>query len=103
MVVADDVQLHVSEMRYRMCRNRSEYETSETPRVHCPVNRFSFFLLFYFFFFFLIVTKVLDSFFGNVCELDLVFNFHKVKGYTYIACKEIIFLTDSPKTCLRRV
>ena len=23
---------------------------------------------------------MLDSFFGNVCELDLVFNFYKVRG-----------------------
>ena len=25
-------------------------------------------------------VEVLDSFFGNVCELDLVFNFYKVGG-----------------------
>jgi hypothetical protein len=25
-------------------------------------------------------VEVLDSFFGNVCELDLVFNFYKVCG-----------------------
>ena len=25
-------------------------------------------------------VEVLDQFFGNVCELDLVFNFHKVFG-----------------------
>ena len=25
-------------------------------------------------------VEVLDSFFGNVCELDLVFNFYKVSG-----------------------
>ena len=25
--------------------------------------------------------EVLDSFFGNVCELDLVFNFYKVSGF----------------------
>jgi hypothetical protein len=25
-------------------------------------------------------VEVLDQFFGNVCELDLVFNFHKVYG-----------------------
>ena len=24
--------------------------------------------------------EVLDQFFGNVCELDLVFNFYKVSG-----------------------
>jgi hypothetical protein len=30
-------------------------------------------------------VEVLDAFFGNVCELDLVFNFYKVsalRGYT---------------------
>ena len=26
-------------------------------------------------------VEVLDSFFGNVCELDLVFNFYKVRHY----------------------
>lgn len=26
-------------------------------------------------------VEVLDSFFGNVCELDLVFNFYKVGGF----------------------
>ena len=26
-------------------------------------------------------VEVLDAFFGNVCELDLVFNFYKVRGY----------------------
>jgi AP-2 complex subunit sigma-1 len=26
-------------------------------------------------------VEVLDAFFGNVCELDLVFNFYKVSGY----------------------
>ena len=25
-------------------------------------------------------VEVLDAFFGNVCELDLVFNFYKVRG-----------------------
>lgn len=25
-------------------------------------------------------VEVLDQFFGNVCELDLVFNFYKVSG-----------------------
>jgi AP-2 complex subunit sigma-1 len=25
-------------------------------------------------------VEVLDQFFGNVCELDLVFNFYKVRG-----------------------
>ena len=27
-------------------------------------------------------VEVLDSFFGNVCELDLVFNFYKVRDRT---------------------
>jgi hypothetical protein len=27
-------------------------------------------------------VEVLDSFFGNVCELDLVFNFYKVRGFS---------------------
>ena len=26
-------------------------------------------------------VEVLDMYFGNVCELDLVFNFHRVFGY----------------------
>ena len=31
-------------------------------------------------------VEVLDSFFGNVCELDLVFNFYKVsRGYGFLA------------------
>ncbi len=25
-------------------------------------------------------VEVLDSYFGNVCELDIIFNFHKVRG-----------------------
>lgn len=28
-------------------------------------------------------VEVLDQFFGNVCELDLVFNFYKVRYRTY--------------------
>ena len=28
-------------------------------------------------------VEVLDSFFGNVCELDLVFNFYKVCGFCF--------------------
>lgn len=27
-------------------------------------------------------VEILDKYFGNVCELDLIFNFHKV--YTYV-------------------
>ena len=30
-------------------------------------------------------VEVLDSFFGNVCELDLVFNFYKVRQYYLLA------------------
>lgn len=30
----------------------------------------------------LTLFNILDSFFGNVCELDLLFNFHKVGKYT---------------------
>ena len=26
-------------------------------------------------------VEVLDRYFGNVCELDLIFNFHKVSGH----------------------
>lgn len=33
-------------------------------------------------------VEVLDSFFGNVCELDLVFNFYKVRHH-------LSFLVDS--------
>ena len=29
-------------------------------------------------------VEVLDSFFGNVCELDLVFNFYKVGGALFV-------------------
>ncbi|KAL8905599.1 MAG: hypothetical protein Q9207_002549, partial [Kuettlingeria erythrocarpa] len=29
-------------------------------------------------------VEVLDSFFGNVCELDLVFNFYKVRECTHL-------------------
>ncbi len=29
-------------------------------------------------------VEVLDSFFGNVCELDLVFNFYKVSKEAFI-------------------
>ena len=32
-------------------------------------------------------VEVLDQFFGNVCELDLVFNFYKV-GITMLAMTE---------------
>lgn len=30
-------------------------------------------------------VEVLDAFFGNVCELDLVFNFYKVREYDNMA------------------
>lgn len=31
-------------------------------------------------------VEVLDHFFGNVCELDLVFNFHKVRRAFFLLC-----------------
>ena len=31
-------------------------------------------------------VEVLDRYFGNVCELDLIFNFHKVGLHPYILC-----------------
>ena len=30
-------------------------------------------------------VEILDHYFNNVCELDLVFNFHKVRGWTKIS------------------
>jgi hypothetical protein len=33
-------------------------------------------------------VEVLDSFFGNVCELDLVFNFYKVRRLDRTNAKE---------------
>jgi AP-2 complex subunit sigma-1 len=33
-------------------------------------------------------VEVLDAFFGNVCELDLVFNFYKV-GASMISCVKL--------------
>jgi len=38
-------------------------------------------------------VEVLDKYFGNVCELDLIFNFHKVKYVlfkTYFILDEIL-------------
>lgn len=29
-------------------------------------------------------VELLDQFFSNVCELDLVFNFHKVRGISFL-------------------
>ena len=29
-------------------------------------------------------VEILDQYFGNVCELDLVFNFHKVVCSAYV-------------------
>lgn len=43
-------------------------------------------------------VEVLDAFFGNVCELDLVFNFYKVrKEYmrgAHVACKTVVHRRD---------
>ena len=36
--------------------------------------------------------EILDTYFGNVCELDLVFNFYKV-----YAIVDEIFVTDDPE------
>jgi len=33
-------------------------------------------------------VEVLDAFFGNVCELDLVFNFYKV-GASMVSCVKL--------------
>lgn len=33
-------------------------------------------------------VEVLDQFFGNVCELDLVFNFYKVRARVRNGCSE---------------
>ena len=39
-------------------------------------------------------VEVLDSFFGNVCELDLVFNFYKVGVVLLVvACGMSLWLT----------
>lgn len=34
-------------------------------------------------------VEVLDSFFGNVCELDLVFNFYKVRPFICGVLKDV--------------
>lgn len=41
-------------------------------------------------------VEVLDQFFGNVCELDLVFNFYKV-GRTVYALKNVVLRPASRK------
>ena len=35
-----------------------------------------------------VFVEMLDKYFGNVCELDLVFNFHKVRG----VCSALSFM-----------
>lgn len=37
-------------------------------------------------------VEVLDSFFGNVCELDLVFNFYKVGFFFLFSCPDFVSL-----------
>lgn len=37
-------------------------------------------------------VEILDKYFGNVCELDLIFNFHKVK---YLLFRPILYWTNS--------
>lgn len=42
-------------------------------------------------------VEVLDSFFGNVCELDLVFNFYKVGPFLSQHCSTVSTLVDCGK------
>jgi hypothetical protein len=39
-------------------------------------------------------VEMLDRYFGNVCELDLVFNFHKVRGALGL-CYSVLMLVTS--------
>jgi AP-2 complex subunit sigma-1 len=38
----------------------------------CPISKLALYVVI------LLVWQILDHYFGNVCELDLVFGFHKV-------------------------
>ncbi|CAR21908.1 Aps2p [Lachancea thermotolerans CBS 6340] len=42
-----------------------------------------------------LLVEVLDAFFGNVCELDIVFNFHKA----YMILDELIIGGEIQETC----
>ena len=44
-------------------------------------------------------VEVLDHFFGNVCELDLVFNFHKV----YLIIDEFILAGEIQETSKKQI
>ena len=48
-------------------------------------------------FFFDFFVELLDQYFGNVCELDLVFNFHKVLSVVdeYILAGELMETSKS--------
>jgi len=52
---------------------------------------------------------VLDKYFGNVCELDLIFNFHKVKFTsnfkTYFILDELLiagYISESNKNLINK-
>ena len=40
-------------------------------------------------------VEILDQYFGNVCELDLVFNFHKVVCVVYVWKRDWVFARAS--------
>jgi AP-2 complex subunit sigma-1 len=39
-----------------------------------------------------LLVELLDQFFGNVCELDLVFNFHKVRLLLFVLLSRLVIL-----------
>nr|VVW84840.1 unnamed protein product [Nymphaea colorata] len=51
-------------------------------------------------------VEILDKYFGNVCELDLIFNFHKVTipiSKTYFILDEILiagYISESNKSLI---
>ena len=53
-------------------------------------------------------VEILDKYFGNVCELDLIFNFHKVKlilVQTYFILDELLiagFISESSKSLVNK-
>lgn len=47
-------------------------------------------------------VEVLDQFFGNVCELDLVFNFYKV-GYVMLRKKNAAMKSWLTSSCIEQV
>eukprot|EP01009_Symbiontida_sp_KSa7_P004896 NODE_2195_length_499_cov_310.173333_g1792_i0.p1 GENE.NODE_2195_length_499_cov_310.173333_g1792_i0~~NODE_2195_length_499_cov_310.173333_g1792_i0.p1 ORF type:complete len:135 (+),score=25.76 NODE_2195_length_499_cov_310.173333_g1792_i0:26-406(+) len=46
-----------------------------------------------------LLVEILDLYFGNVCELDLVFNFHKV----YFILDELFLAGEIQETCKQTV